>query len=47
MELGIGIGLGKETVVVGEPEHLFHKLGNIHRVPDWNAAVSLLQRLAD
>ena len=46
VELGIGIGLGKEIVIVGRPEHLFHKLEKMHAAPDWKAAVRLLQRLA-
>ena len=46
VELGIGVGLGKEIVIVGEPEHLFHRLENMHRAPDWQSAVILLQQLA-
>ncbi len=46
VELGIGIGRGKDIIIVGEPEHLFHKLKNVHRVPDWLAAVKMLRNIA-
>ncbi len=46
VEPGIGIGLGKKIIVVGEPEHLFHKLELVLSVPDWKAALVLLQTLA-
>jgi hypothetical protein len=46
VELGIGIGLGKEIVIVGEPEHLFHRLRNMHGAPDWKTAERLIQKLA-
>ena len=46
VELGVGVGLKKAIVIVGEPEHLFHRLDGAHRVKNWPAAIQVIKRLA-
>ena len=37
-EFGMALGLGLRTIVVGEPEHVFHHSAQVTRLPDWPAA---------
>lgn len=48
VETGIAIALHKPVLIIGEPENVFHRLGNpVFTVPDWHAAVlDLARRLA-
>ena len=41
-EFGMALGQGKRTIVVGEPEHLFHTLPSIEAYPTWAKALEAL-----
>jgi hypothetical protein len=43
-ELGMAIGLGKEVMIVGPREHVFHALPTIRQFPNWEAARESLER---
>jgi nucleoside 2-deoxyribosyltransferase len=46
VELGVAVALEKFVVVVGSPEHLFHRLPQIRVQPDWNGAFQALREAA-
>ena len=40
VELGYALAASeRRIVIVGEPEHIFHRIGWVTKVPDWHAAV--------
>ncbi len=39
VELGVGLGLGKQVYIVGSAEHLFHTLPMLEVYPDWDALI--------
>ena len=43
VELGMALGQGKRTIVVGEPEHLFHTLPSVEAYPTWPEALEALR----
>ncbi len=42
VEFGMGLGLGKRMMVVGEPEHLFHTLPTVEVYSDWGETLHVL-----
>jgi hypothetical protein len=47
VELGMALALGKQVVVVGRREHIFHRLPEVTVVESWPEALSLLARRLD
>ena len=43
VEFGIALAWGKRTIVVGEPEHLFHTLPSVEAYPTWPQALNALR----
>lgn len=41
-ETGYAYGIGKQIIVVGQPENVFHHMRSLVLVPDWEAAKSAL-----
>ncbi len=46
VELGVAVALEKLVVVVGSPEHIFHRLPQIRVAPDWDGARATLREAA-
>jgi hypothetical protein len=42
-EFGMALGSGKRTIVVGEPEHLFHTLPSVEVYRKWPDALAALR----
>ena len=42
VEFGMALAWGKRTIVVGEPEHLFHTLPSVRVYPTWADALDAL-----
>ena len=43
VEFGMALAWGKRTIVVGEPEHLFHTLPSVEAYPTWPQALDALR----
>ena len=43
VEFGMALAWGKRTIVVGEPEHLFHTLPSVRVYPTWADALDALR----
>ncbi|MDA0256112.1 MAG: nucleoside 2-deoxyribosyltransferase [Chloroflexi bacterium] len=46
VELGVALALERLVVVVGTPEHLFHRLPQARGEPDWEGALARLRDAA-
>lgn len=46
VELGVALALDKLVVVVGRPEHLFHRLPQVRVALDWEGAHATLREAA-
>jgi nucleoside 2-deoxyribosyltransferase len=46
VELGVALALGKLVIVVGRPEHLFHRLPQVRVAMDWDGAHATLREAA-
>lgn len=44
-ELGMALALGKQVIVVGRREHIFHRLPEVTQVESWPDALRLLAQL--
>ena len=42
VEYGMAVALGRRVIVVGEREHIFHRLPDVAVVEDWGEALRLL-----
>lgn len=47
VELGIALALGREVLVVGPRENIFHHLPSVYRVPTWAAALRWIRARAE
>ena len=47
VELGMALALGKQVVVVGRREHIFHRLPEVTVVESWPEALRLLAQRLD
>jgi len=46
-ELGMALALGKQVIVVGRREHIFHRLPEVTVVESWTEAIRLLAQGLD
>jgi hypothetical protein len=47
VELGMALALGKQVIVVGRREHIFHRLPEVTVVESWPEALRLLAQRLD
>jgi hypothetical protein len=47
VELGMALALGREVIVVGRREHIFHRLPEVTVVESWQEALGLLAQRLD
>jgi hypothetical protein len=47
VELGMAVALGKQVLVVGRREHIFHRLPEVTVVDSWPEAIRLLAQRLD
>lgn len=45
VEFGIGLALGKRSIIVGPREHIFHALPEVEHFPSWRSLVIALASL--